>query len=409
MKILTFKTQKFMKILMLTPYLPFPDSSGGQIRSYNLIKDLSRKHDITLFSLIKDDSEKRFVPELEKYCKKVSVFKRSKSPWTLRNIFLTGFGPYPFLVIRNLSPKERFAVKEELQKNKYDLIHAETFYVMPHIPQTKIPILLVEQTIEYLVYKHYVVGLNNPFLRWLLSIDVAKLRFWETSFWKKADGVVAVSDADKKEMLHLAPNLEVGLVPNGVNLNFFRVKTSWGTKDQRILFVANFKWLQNVEAAELLLKEVFPKIREKNKTAKIWIVGQHIPDEIIKQKSESVLIDNLKEDDQESIRSAYYSSSVFVSPLRGPGGTRLKHFAAMAAKLPLITTSVGAEGLGARDGVNIIIRNGPEGLAEAALDILGSPKKAKEIAENARLLVEERYSWYKMSEHLDQIYEDTRK
>ena len=91
-----------MKILMLTPYLPFPDSSGGQIRSYNLIKDLSKKHDITLFSLIKDDSEKQFVSELEKYCKKVMVFKRSRSPWTLRNIFLTGFGPYPFLVIVNI-------------------------------------------------------------------------------------------------------------------------------------------------------------------------------------------------------------------------------------------------------------------------------------------------------------------
>jgi hypothetical protein len=143
---------------MLTPYLPFPDSSGGQIRSYNLIKDLSKKHEITLFSLIKDDSEKRFIPELAKYCSKVRVFKRSKSPWTLRNILLTGFGPYPFLVIRNLSPKEKEAVKEEIENVHYDLIHAETFYVMPHIPKTKIPILLVEQTIEYLVYKHYVDG-----------------------------------------------------------------------------------------------------------------------------------------------------------------------------------------------------------------------------------------------------------
>ena len=105
-----------MKILMLTPYLPFPDSSGGQIRSYNLIKHLSKKHDITLFSLIKDDEEKKFIPELEKYCKEVKVFKRSKSPWTLRNILLTGFGPVPIPGYRNLSPKEKGAVKEESSK-----------------------------------------------------------------------------------------------------------------------------------------------------------------------------------------------------------------------------------------------------------------------------------------------------
>lgn len=398
-----------MKILMLTPYLPFPDSSGGQIRSYNLIKDLSKKHDITLFSLIKDDSEKKYISELEKYCKKVCVFKRSKSPWTLRNIFLTGFGPYPFLVIRNLSPIESGAVKNEITKVKYDLIHAETFYVMPHIPNTEIPILLVEQTIEYLVYKHYVEGLKNPFLRMLLSIDVAKLRFWETSFWKKADGVVAVSDVDKAEMCRLVPNLDVGLVPNGVNLDFFKVKTSWDSKTPRMLFVANFKWLQNVEAAKILLDDVFPLVFKHDPSVKAWIVGQHIPEEIKNRQSESILVDDLEEDNQEGIRRAYYEASVFVSPLKGPGGTRLKHFGAMAAKLPLITTTVGAEGLGAKDDKEVIVEDNPESIANAVLRVLSQPKLAASIAKNARDLVERKYSWYRMAEYLDKIYERTKK
>jgi len=396
-----------MKILMLTPYLPFPDSSGGQIRSYNLIKDLSKKHEITLFSLIKDDSEKRFIPELAKYCSKVRVFKRSKSPWTLRNILLTGLGPYPFLVIRNLSPKEKEAVKEEIENIHYDLIHAETFYVMPHIPKTKIPILLVEQTIEYLVYKHYVEGSKNFLIKWFLSIDVTKLRFWETKFWKKADGVVAVSESDRGEMLKLVPGLEINLVPNGVNLDFFEEKNNWSTKSPRILFIANFKWLQNIEAAELLIKEVFPLIHKKDPSIKVWIVGQHIPKEIFENKSDDIIIDDLREDDQESIRKAYFESSVFVSPLRGPGGTRLKHLAAMAAKLPLVTTSVGAEGLEAIDGREVIIQNDPEGMAEAVLSVLNNEQLAKNIAENARKLVEKKFSWFTMSEYLDKIYEKT--
>lgn len=396
-----------MKILMLTPYLPFPDSSGGQIRSYNLIKGLSKKHKITLFSLIKDDSERKFIPELEKYCTKVRVFKRSKSPWTLRNIFLTGFGPYPFLVIRNLSPTEKIAVKEEIQNVHYDLIHAETFYVMPHIPETKIPILLVEQTIEYLVYKHYVQSTKNPILRSILSLDVAKLRFWETKFWKKADGVVAVSESDKREMLKLVPRLKVDLVANGVNLDFFREKDDWQSSEPRILFIANFKWLQNVEAAELLLKEVFPIVHAKNPKVKVWVVGQHIPEGIQAYKSDDVLIDNLKEDDQEGIRNAYYQSSVFVSPLKGPGGTRLKHLAAMAAKLPLVTTTVGAEGLDATDGKQVLIRNSSKEIAEATIEILENAELAEHIALEARKLVEEKFSWYKMGEYLEKIYEKT--
>ena len=88
-----------MKILMLTPYLPYPPSSGGQVRSYNLIKNLAENHEITLFSLIKDEAEKKYIKELEKFCKKIQVFKRSEKPWTLRNILRTGFGFYPFFKV----------------------------------------------------------------------------------------------------------------------------------------------------------------------------------------------------------------------------------------------------------------------------------------------------------------------
>jgi polysaccharide biosynthesis protein PslH len=396
-----------MKILMLTPYLPFPPSSGGQIRSYNLIKQLSKKHEITLFCYIRNKGEEKFIPELKKYCKKIRVFGRRRA-WSPLNVILAGLTQYPFLVCIYLSRSFRKAVSEELAGSHYDLIHAETFYVMTNIPETKTPTLLVEQTIEYLVYKHYVESLKNPIFRWLLSIDVAKLKFWEKYFWAKADGVVAVSEEDKKEMLDLDPKLKVDIVPNGVNLDFFKIKNSWNDKNPRILFVANFKWLQNIEAVKLLLDHVFPIINRKDPGVRVWIVGQHIPKEILDYKSENILIDNLKEDDQEGIRNAYFEASAFVSPLRGPGGTRLKHFGAMAAGLPLVTTSVGAEGLGAKDGREVIVKDDPEGLADAVLRVLNDPTYAKNIADNARRLVEEKFSWYKMGEYLDKIYEKTR-
>jgi len=101
-----------MKVLMLTPYLPYPPSSGGQVRSYNLIKNLAKDHQITLFSLIKNDNELKYVKELEKFCRKVEIFKRSENPWTLKNILRTGFSFYPFLVIRNLASKEKRQWKE---------------------------------------------------------------------------------------------------------------------------------------------------------------------------------------------------------------------------------------------------------------------------------------------------------
>src|SRR4030066_1330516 len=109
-----------MKILMLVPFLPNTSMSGGQTRWYNIIKYLSKNHEITLFSLIKDESEKRFIPELEKYCQKVMVFSRPKSPWTFRNLFLTAITYFPLLVIRNWSFSEKKAIEKELKNEKYD-------------------------------------------------------------------------------------------------------------------------------------------------------------------------------------------------------------------------------------------------------------------------------------------------
>ena len=385
---------------MLTPYLPFPLMSGGQTRSFNLIKNLSKKHEITLFSLIKNDNEREYIPELEKYCKKVRVFNRPSRPWTLSNILRTGFSTYPFLVIRNLATKESQAISEELLSNSYDLIHAETFYVMPHIPKTKVPILLVEQTIEYLVYKHYVEEQAPRPLRPLLKIDVMKLKFWETYFWRHAKKVVAMSDSDRNQMEKLSPGLSIDIVPNGIDAQYFLAKKKEDVIPRRVLYVGNFTWLQNIEALEDLVNIVWPKIKKELKDVKLWVVGMHM----------TKYIKNLKSDDIEvtegipDVRDAYRKSTVLVTPIKGPGGTRLKILEAMASALPVVTTTVGAEGLGVRNGKEALIEDNLEDLAKSAIAVLKNPEKAKKLGDAGRKFVEQNYTWDVSADKLDRIY-----
>jgi glycosyltransferase involved in cell wall biosynthesis len=388
-----------MKILMLTPYLPFPLMSGGQTRSYNLIKNLSKKHDITLFSLIKDDEEKKYIPELKKYCKKVFVFNRSKTPWTLRNILLTGFGPYPFLVIRNLATDEKLAVKKELEKEKYDIIHAETFYVMPHIPDTNVPILLVEQTIEYLVYKHYIKNQAPMLVKIPFSIDVMKLRFWETHFWKQANRVVAMSESDKKEMLGLVPNLKIDIVPNGIDVDYFSVPRKEITP-KKVLYVGNFKWIQNVEAANILLNKVWPEIKKEIKNVKLWIVGMNITDKLKEYASDDIKISEALPD----IREAYSKASVLVAPIKGPGGTRLKILEAMASALPVVTTTVGAEGLGVINEKEVLFSNNLNDVSRNAIKVLKNKELSRSLGLYGKKFVESKYTWDKSAQVLDNIY-----
>lgn len=395
-----------MKILFLVPFLPIDQMSGGQTRWYHLIKHLSKKHEITLMSLIKDDEEKKYLPQIEKYCKKVYVFKRPKSPWTFRNLFLTFITFNPLVVIRNLSLEERAAIKKELSEHNYDLIHAETFYVMPHIPKTNIPIVLVEPTIEFSVYKHYVDNEVKPILKPIYMFDVVKLRLWEKYYWKKAKRLFAVSEEDKNIMQSEVPGVDIGVIPNGVDLEFFESKKVTKKNPPHILYHGNFKWMQNVEAVNLLVHEVWPKIKQKIKSVKLWISGRNVPPEIVAYSKEDSNIEI--SESVEDNRDVYKAATLLVTPIRGPGGTRLKVLEAMASGLPVVSTSVGVAGLGIKYNEHALVSDDMNKISEMVIHLLKNDKICERIGEAGKRFVRDNYDWGGIVSKLDKIYAETK-
>ncbi len=399
---LAFFKEKNVKILMLTPYLPYPLLTGGQTRSYNLIKRLADLgHQITLFSLVKNNEERKYVSFLEKFCKEVKVFPRSEKPWTPGNILRTGFSFYPFLVIRNWASEEKIAIEKELKEGNFDLIHAETFYVMPHIPKTKIPILLVEQTIEYLVYRHFADEFKIPLIKQLLYLDVLKMKYWELKYWKQAKKVVATSFDDKRTMLSQVPTLDVDIVPNGVDSKYFGNKVAVKSSEPTILYLGNFTWLQNREAVEILVKRIWPKIKENIQNAKLWIIGKDA-----KSFFANLSSDDIKVDEVDDVRTAYQQASILVAPIYGGGGTRYKNLESFASGLPVVTTQIGISGIDARDGSEVIIRDRPEDIVDSATALLKDAELYKSLATNAKKMVNEKYDWDPIAGKLSEIYED---
>lgn len=390
-----------MKVLMLTPYLPYPLLTGGQTRSYNLIKRLSKLgHEITLFSLIKNIQEKKFIGELEKFCKEVKVFQRPEKPWSPANVLKTGLSLYPFLVIRNWARGEKNEIEDILKKEKFDLIHAETFYVMPHIPKTDIPILLVEQTIEYLVYKHFADEFKIPLLKQLLYLDVLKMKHWELRYWRHSRKIVAMSSEDKKSMSGQVLSLDVDIVPNGVDIDYFSQKIADRSEKPIILYLGNFTWLQNREAVGILVNDVWPKIKRQVPSSKLWVIGKEARNFFADLENDDIRIDEI-----DDVRKAYQAASVLVAPIYGGGGTRYKNLEAFASGLPVITTTIGIGGTNAKDGEEVIIRDHPEDIAYAAIDLLGDKKKYQKITKNAKDMVKEKYDWDPIAKILSNIYE----
>lgn len=394
-----------MNILMLTPYLPYPLLSGGQIRTYNLLKKLAKKHKVTLFALIKEESERQYIPELEKYCQKVRVFKRSKKPFTLRNIFMTGFSSYPFLVIRNLTPETKSAVQQELKKQSYDLIHAETFYMMPNIPKTNIPILLVEQTIEYLGYESFAEKMRFPLIRPLLKIDISKIRKWEEHYWKSCTKLITMSDDDKDFINQTIQDpKKIDVVSNGVDTEWFAEKQKQLPEAPTILSVGTFNWLPNVEAVKFLVNNVWPIVKESLSNAKLWIVGNAPTKEVFEfqQKDNSITVTGGIPD----IRDAFAGAHVLLAPVFSGKGTRYKILEAMASETPIVATSTAVEGLGVENGVHVLVGNTAEQMAELTLKLLGDPKLQQKLASNGKQFVRENYDWQNISLKLDRIYRE---
>ena len=389
-----------MKILMISSYLPFPLTSGGHIRLYNLIKNLSLENEITLICEKRDYQTKEDVEEVEKICKKVITVIRKKQ-WNAGNILKTGFSTNPFLIVGHTSDEFKQAIKDELVREHFDLIHVETFYIYQNLPKVSIPVVLVEHNIEYLVYERF-ANLANPILKPLFYADIYKLKRKEEMAWKKATKLVAVSKIER----NLMKRADVYVVPNGVNTENFRFRSLQDVpKDKRILFIGDFKWLQNKDSLEFIIKDIWPKILQKinemgkSVDLKLWVVGKNIPENLKNlSKDPNIIFDENNKDDASVI---FRKSYILLAPLRAAGGTSYKILESFASGAAVVTTNLGIEGLEAKNNTHVLAAESSDELANLCCNLLFDHSLYRKITLNARKFVEDNYDWKIISKKLN--------
>lgn len=393
-----------MKILLISSYLPYPLFSGGQARLYNLLKELSRHHKITLICEKRDNQTDADVKELEKICEKVITVKRRKQ-WSIQNILKSATSSHSFLVTGHTHEIMKLKIQEELDKNQFDLIHVETFYVAQNLPQTTLPIVLVEHNIEYLVYSRFVKN-TLFFLRPFLAIDVYKIKKEEESFWKKASSLIAVSDEDRKVMLRSGVNATV--VANGVNPDQFSPKNlqeAIAQKEKKILFMGDFKWIQNRDSLSWIINDIWPLIKKGNPDSKIklWIVGRQIPDSIKSLTNDPDILFDQKSSSsptEQIFREAY----ALLAPIRVGGGTSYKILESLSVGTPVIITPLSAQSLGAHDSKEALIGETAKELADKTLLLLQDDLLYENISKNGRALIEKNYTWKSIARKLEEVY-----
>lgn len=391
-----------MKILMISSYLPFPLFSGGHIRLYNLIKNLSKENEITLICEKRDFQTDKDTEEVKKICKKVVTVPRRKQ-WSLQNILKTGFSSNPFLITGHTSEEMKAAIRDEMVRETFDLIHVETFYVFQNLPKVTIPVVLVEHNVEYLVYKRY-ADLLNPLVKPFLLIDIMKIKQKEEEAWDKANKLIAVSNIEKKIM----QREHVAVIPNGVDTERFKFRDFLAIpKEKKVLFIGDFKWLQNRDSLEFILKEIWPRVISKysqlNKELdlKLWVVGRNLPDSFKEYNLPNVEFDTNNKDETWNI---FKNSFILLAPFRAAGGTSYKVLEAMSTGVGIVTTSLGIEGLEAKNTVHVLAAQTADELANCVVDLSLDSSLYRKLTINSRKFVEQNYDWKIISDKLNKIY-----
>ncbi|HCM81775.1 MAG: hypothetical protein UV63_C0003G0002 [Microgenomates group bacterium GW2011_GWC1_43_11] len=394
-----------MNVLFISAVLPYPLHSGGQVRLYNLLKLLSRKHDITLFSFIRNENERQYVKELS-FIKKIKLFYRGRA-WQPKYILRSLTSPLPLLLSSYENQEMKEDIRQELENNHYSLIHCEPFYVCPSLPEDlPCPMVIAEHNIEYEIYESYVQQFPISFFRPFLHTDVTKIKKQEKAVWGKAHTIIAVSGHDASVIRSSVGEKGVTVIPNGVDTTYFSYeKKLFNKKNPRFLFVGNFLWIPNVKAVQRLIRAIWPKVIRGMPRGHLTIVGKHLSLQL-QEKARELHIE-YKEYGGD-IRDAYKSSDILLAPMTISGGTKFKILEAMASGCLVITTKDGMEGIDAEKDTHVLEAETASDYLSRIQSVLGNPKKFQTMTQKARSLIESQYDWKLSAEKQAEVWEHTK-
>ena len=389
-----------MNILFISAVLPYPLHSGGQIRMYHLLKRLSKKHSITLFSFIRSSKEKEYLKELS-FLNHVETVYRGKA---LQLKYLLGaMSNYSWLLSTYNNKEMKRIINYQLSIINFDLIHIEPFYVYPSLPKFSIPLVTSEHNVEYSIYEQFVRKFSLSFLRPFLFLDVVKTRIWEETVWKKSNSLIAVSEEDKRVMESVRKR-PVTVIPNGVDCEYYTYsKKTINADSLRCLFIGDFAWMPNKEAVTTLLTSIWPSITASYPKATLTIVGKQFPKSLTAYVNTSVRLVEYVPD----IRTVYDAHTILLAPMGIGGGTKFKLLEAMASGLVVITTCEGRMGLLVKPQEDVFEAYTKEGYLEALQTICEHPEKVWVMTKHAREIIEKQYNWDTIAQILDKAWRST--
>ena len=391
-------------ILMLTPYLPYPPNSGGRSRTYNLIRHLRDDYRLSLVCYGRPEEKAFDLTPLRDLCD-LTVVDRAPSPGTLKAAWLSLTSPRPVTMRLYHTPQMARTVARVLAEGEVDLVHVESFYMLPNLPQQIAqPVLLSEPAIEYVAWGRHARVAQPWYTRPGVWLEALKMRIWEPRAWADATVVGVMSPVDAAAVRKATPGVRTVLTPNGVDVDYFQPDESVPRDRRTAVFMGDYKYFPNTDAVLYFAHEILPLVLRQRPDFQLVLLGKDAPREILALHDDPampVTVEGLVPD----TRPYLQGSAMFICPLRSGSGTRFKLLEALACGCPVVSTTVGAEGLDAVDGVHMLLRDTPQEFADAVVTLLQNPALAATIGREGRAWVIQQHAWARSAALLRDAYD----
>jgi polysaccharide biosynthesis protein PslH len=383
------------KILFLAHLLPWPLEGGGQIKSYHTLRILASEYEVTLLAFIRSEKERESIAALEPLCAggvHVVPLPRGKVR-DMRIAASSLLRGKSFLVARDDSWDMRLTLFRLLSEESY-VVHVDHLQMAQFLDEeVKETVVLDNHNVEHRIPKRIAeTEGGSALVRWYARTEWPRLRAFEQSACRRADLVLTVSEEDAEGLRTLVPDRaeQIKAVPIGVDTDYFSV-VERKPDSRTLLSIGTMYWPPNVDSLLYFHSEIWPKIKTRVSEARLNIVGAR-PTAAIRALGETdpaITVTGSVPD----VRPHGADCGVFIVPLRSGSGMRVKILNALAMGLPVVSTTVGAEGIDITDGEDILLADTPEEFAGATVRLLTEPGLGMRLGAAGRRLMEERYSW----------------
>jgi len=377
---------------------------GGRIAVYEPLRRLAaRGHQVTLLTFRPPNQDAADLAPLAEFCRVESVPHDTRT----RPMGIAGslFSTLPYNVAKYQTPRMAQRLEEILARESFDVVHLEQVHMAGYQAITKgkwgIPTVLRQENIESHLAERYwraQTGLRRLYARLL----AARMRRYEAAMCAVVDCCLAITLEDAQRLHDLSPRARTLVVPAGVDIAAFCPSPHSEVPDT-VVFVGSMDWLPNADAVLWFYHEALPAIRREFPALQFYVVGKDPPPEIRRLAEPGAIhITGLVAD----VRDYFARAAVFVVPLRVGGGMRVKLLQALAMARPVVSTSIGAEGIAVTHGQDILLADSAPDFARCAVDLLRDPELRARLGQSGCRLVEENYSWEAATDLLELAYRD---